>query len=569
MKKIVYLGLLASLLMGCGNTNSSSVPTISSSNNISSSEVSSSSLGPVSYELTDEMLDSLSEGYRVEGLYYAVVRDQITSSFYYEYNCTDTVYEYTAYVDNAENPTKNKVEDSYRYEGFDYGDGTLYLTLSKINLNNEVVNYPVTDGYGNLLTWNSTGFANAFSIINPSYFEKTENDFEFELKMGLLGMNKLYASLTSQFSSYMGLTAKSFLLTTDGYKVTGYKMTYQPLQTVGGSMYITVEGNFVASGSEVVQPVKTFDGEANALFDEKFEELRNHTYRVDIDLGVKSYKMVVENAGGFIYDEFDANGKKVGSYGFYYIRDGVLQGITEINGTIYADGPAGTGSLLNILPTLNISSELFVLKEEKDGKSVFEYNKEAPLASKIGYSYDYGIFGGSKIGDLTITISEDEVVIENDLKFNKETFRYYDINGIKRYFSNVSNSCDKLKWSDIISNQEEESEKLYQFISKEALDEIPTVGGLNSSIDVDATYKPDEPVFRVPLYMDGLTLYMNYVTKLMSAGFKYNAELTVDEKEAYSKECVINGETKTVVVKVYLAEDYLSGSQFLIYPSVL
>ena len=62
---------------------------------------------------------------------------------------------------------------------------------------------------------------------------------------------------------------------------------------------------------------------------------------------------------------------------------------------------------------------------------------------------------------------------------------------------------------------------------------------------------------------------MNYVTKLMSAGFEYNAELTVDEKEAYSKECVINGETKTVVVKVYLAEDYLSGSQFLIYPSVL
>ena len=68
--------------------------------------------------------------------------------------------------------------------------------------------------------------------------------------------------------------------------------------------------------------------------------------------------MVVENAEGFIYDEFDSNGKKVSSYGFYYIRDGVLQGITEINGTIYADGPAGTGSMLNILPTLNISSEL-------------------------------------------------------------------------------------------------------------------------------------------------------------------------------------------------------------------
>lgn len=569
MKKIVYLGLLTSLLVGCGNTNSSSTSSHNSINNISSSEVSSSSLGPVSYDLTDDMIDALSEGYRAEGLYYAEVKNQIVSSFYYEYNCTDTVYEYTAYVDNAENPTKNKVEDSYRYEGYDFGDGVEYLTLAKINLNNEVVNYPVVDGYGELLTWNSTGFSNAFSTINSSYFEKTETEFEFELKMGLLGMNKLYSSLTSQFSSYMGLTAKSFSLTTDGYKITGYKMTYQPLQTMSGSMYITVEGNFVASGSDVVQPVQTFDGESNAIFDEAFEELRNHTYRVDIDLGVKSYKMVVENAEGFIYDEFDSNGKKVSSYGFYYIRDGVLQGITEINGTIYADGPAGTGSMLNILPTLNISSELFVLKEEKDGKSVFEYNKEAPLASEIGFSYDYGIFGGSKIGDLVVTISEGEVIIENKLKFNTETFRYYDINGVKRYFSNVSNSCDNLKWSDIISNQEEESEKLYQSISKEALDEIPTVGGFNSRIEVDATYRPEEPVFTVPLYMDGITLYTNYVAKLTNAGFEYNAELTVDEKEAYSKVCEINGETKTIVAKIYLAQDYLSGSQFLIYPSVL
>ena len=566
MKKIVFLGLLTSLLVGCGNTNSSTT----SSNTISSStEVSSSSLGPVSYDLTNEMIDELALGYSVDGLYTATIKNQVTSAFYYEYNCTETVYEYVAYTDNAENPTKKKVEDSYRYEAYDFGNGTNYLTMAKINLANEVINYPVTDGYGNLLTWDSTGFSNIFGKLNSSYFEKTDNEFEFELKMGLLSMQNVYASLTSQFSSYMGLTAKSFFLMTDGYKVTGYKMTYQPLTTMSGSMFITVEGTFTGYGSEVVQPLQTFDGEANDVFDSAFEELRNHTYRVDVNLGVKSYQMIVENAEGFVYDEFDADGKKISSYGFYYIREGVLQGVTKINDKLYNDGPAGTGSLLNILPTLNISSELFVLTEEKDGKSVFKYNEKAPAIGEIGFNYDYGIFGGAKIGELTITISDEEVVIENKLKYNTETFRYYDINGVKRYFDDVNKNCDDLKWSDIISNQEEESNRLYNVISKEALDQIPTVGGINARIDLDATYKPDEPVFSVPLYVSGETLYANYKTKLINAGFELNADLSIDGKEAFTKECSVNGETKTLVVKIYLAQDYLSGSQFLIYPSVI
>lgn len=567
MKKISYLGLLSLLLIGCnGNTSS----TVSSSNSSlsSSSEVSSSSLGPVSYDLTDDMIKELEYGYSVDGLYMSTVKNQVISTYYYEYNCTPTVYEYTAYQDVLENPKKDKVMESYRYEAFDYGDGTEYLTLAKLNLANECVNYPVTDGYGTLLTWASTGFGNIFSSLNSSYFEKGENEFEFELKMGLTAKKSIYAALTSQFSSYMGLTAKAFKLRTDGYKVVGYRMDYQPLYTTSGAMDIYVEGTFTNFGEDVITPVLSFDGEYNDLFEEKFEELRNQTYRVDVDLGVESYEMVVENAEGLLYDEYDSKGRKVSSYGFVEIRDGILQGVTKINDKIYADGPVGAGSLLNILPTFNISSELFVLVEETSEYSVFKYNEDAPAIQDIGYNYDYGIFGGSKIGDLTITIKENEVIVTNELKYNTETFRYYDINNVKRYF-NINQSCDDLKWSDIISNQEEESQKLYNVISKEALDQIPTVGGINAKIDVDASYKPSEPVFRVPLYMDGATLYNNYRTKLINNGFEVNSELTTDESEVFTKVCQVNGETKTISVKIFLAQDYLSGAQFLIYPSVL
>lgn len=567
MKKFSYLGLLTLFLVGCGG-NTSTTNKTSSSSSFSEAISSSSSLGPVSYELTDDMLAELEYGYSVDGLYSATIKNKLVSTFYYEYNCTANVYEYTSYQEVVENPTKKTIEDSYRYEGYDYGNGVLYLSLAKLNLGNEVVNYPVTDGYGSYLTWDSTGFANAFTSMKASLFEESENEFEFDLNMNLLTKQSLYASLTSQFSSYMGLKAKSFTLRTDGYKIVGYKMTYQPLATTGGQMDITCEGVFTNYGEDVVKPVQPFEGEANDLFDEKFEELRDHTYKVKVELGVKSYDLVVENAEGIIYDEYDSNGNKTSSYGFIQVRDGVLQGITKINDKLYIDGGYGAGSLLDILPTLNVSSELFVLVEEKDGKSVFKYNEKAPKVQEIGYNYDYGIFGGSAIGDLTITISEDEVVVENKLKYNTEKFTYYNINKVKRYF-NVNESCDNLKWSDILSNQEKEVEKLYKVIPQDALDQIPTVGGINARVDLDATYKPKEPVITVPLYIDGTTLYNTYRSKLIDSGFALNEELMTDDKEVFTKDYEINGESKTIVVKIYLAQDYLSGSQFLIYPSII
>lgn len=575
MKKIGYLSLLTLFLFGCGAKESSPISSeISSSSLFESSstveESSSSPEGPISYDLTTKMLTDLSEGYRAEGLYTAVVKDQIVSSFYYEYNCTDTVYEYTAYADNPSNPTKDKVEDSYRYEGYDVaGDGTKYLTLAKLNLNNEVVNYLVSDGVS-YLKWDSTGFANVFTQAKSSHFENSETDFEFDLRMGLTSLRGLYASFTSQFSSYMGLTAESFTLITDGYKAIGYRMTYAPLAATGGMMYITCEGKFTKIGSDVVKPIEPFDGETNEVFDDAIDSLREHTYRIDIDLGIKSYKMVVAKGTSLIYDEFDDKGRKVSSYGFNTIQEGVLQGITEINDVIYADGPYGLGSLeKDILPTLNLSSELFVLVEETQEKSVFKYNEEAPSIQEIGFNYDYGIFGGSKIGDLTITVLENEVIVENKLKYNTETFRYYDINKVGRYFNDIKTNSDGLKWSEILSNQEAESQKLYNAIPQEVMDLIPTVGGINARVDLDASYKPNEPVIKVPTYIGGANLDQLYSEKLIASGFELNETLSTDGKKAYTKACEVNGVAKTLVVKTFLAEDVLSGSQFLIYPSLI
>ena len=202
-------------------------------------------------------------------------------------------------------------------------------------------------------------------------------------------------------------------------------------------------------------------------------------------------------------------------------------------------------------------------------KSSNAKREEAPAIQEIGFNYDYGIFGGSKIGDLTITVLENEVIVENKLKYNTETFRYYDINKVGRYFNDIKTNSDGLKWSEILSNQEAESQKLYNAIPQEVMDLIPTVGGINARVDLDASYKPNEPVIKVPTYIGGANLDQLYSEKLIASGFELNETLSTDGKKAYTKACEVNGVAKTLVVKTFLAEDVLSGSQFLIYPSLI
>lgn len=562
--KLIYLGVIGAILCGCNNN------ITSSSSNLTNNQ-SSTSREPVSYELTNDMIDELAEGYQVLGIYTAYIKDEVSVTNYYSYNCTETVYEFTAWEEVKENPTQDKVTQSYRYEGFNYGTTKAYLSQAKLNLNNEVMNYIVTDGYGNLLTWDSTGFGNTFDSLTARDFFQTDNEFEFSLNMEKLSLTSVYKALTSQFSSYMGLEMTSFRIQTDGYKIKSYFMDFKPLTTMSGSMYITVEGEFTKTGSDVVKPLEPMEGPSNAEFDEKFVELQKQNYRLDVDLGVKSYKMSLENANNLIFDEYDKNGIKLSSYGYYQKTDSTLQGVTKINGTIYEDGVPVSGTLWNIIPTLEISSVLFTYneKESTNDRKVFNYREDAP--NDIAMYYDYGMMAGSIVGDLTIIIEEDRVTIENKLSMSTEKFVYYDIGNVKNSFDNIQGTCDGLKWSEILSNQVKELEKLYSIVPQEALDLIPTFGGKYANVQLDASYRPTVPAIVVPVYnsTSGTELYTQYVDKLLEAGFELNSEHSTDKLEAYTKDCLVNGESKKVCVKIYFAADYLSGTQFVMFPSIV
>lgn len=584
--KILYLCILGSMLVGCSSNISTSTST-SSTNNISSTSNSISSIsssvnesssslstsdprGPQNYELTTAMLREFYEGYQVDGIYTAYIKDEVSYTNCYFYNCTDTVYEFTSYQEVLSNPTKDTVVSAYRYEGFDFGTDTKFLTQAKLSLNNEVVNYLVTDGYGNLLTWDSTGFGNVFPELKVEYFEETENEFEFALDMSIAKLKPVYKALTAQFSSYMGLEMTSFKIKTDGYNIKEFFMDFALLATTAGQMYITVEGEFTKTGSDVVTPIEPLAGEADYEFDEMFSRLQEQNYRLDVNLGIKSYKLALEDGTKLIYDEYDKNGFKTSSYGFYQVNDEVIQGVTKINDKIYADSLPGAGSLYNVLPTLQISSVLFTLSDEStDERRIFTYREDAP--SDAAFYYDYGMMAGSIVGDLTIILEDEKVTIQNKLMYSTEEFVYYDIGKVKNLFASYNKTCDNLKWSEVLSNQEKELEELYKVVPQDVMDQIPTFGGMYSKVTLDASYRPKTPVIvaTVTSSAAGNELYESYVTKLLDAGFELNSEYSTDKLKAYTKECVINGETKKICVKIYFAFDAFSGSQFVVYPSIV
>lgn len=545
--RLFCLAVVSITLFGC-NGNNTSV----------------SSTASLSYELTDDMIAELAEGYQVLGIYRATIANVPSVSHYYKYNCNDTVYEYTSYQEAKENPTMDEVASSYRYEAFTTGEYSI-LTQANLNLNNEVTNYMVTDGYGNYLLWEETGFANAFRHLSSSDFLKTENDFEFKLDMTKTGFSSVYHALTAQFSSYMGLSMEYLTITTDGYKLKTYKMGFAQLQTLQGKMDIVVEGKFTAMGADVVKPLVPVEGTSDNDFERMFKTLQNQNYRLDVNLGVKSYKMSLENGKTLLWDEFDKNGKKSGSYG-YYQTTSKLQGVTRINDQIYRDGNPISGDLVNIYPTLKISSMLFELDEEQsvNGKKVFNYRKDVP--QDIAMYYDYGMMAGSIVGELSIIIETNKVTIINKLNLSTEEFVYYDIGNVKNSLNGINNTCDDLKWSELLSNQEENLETLYNKVPQEALDMIPTIGGIYSLVQLDVKTKPSEPVILLPSSSIGINLYNSYIEKLEQAGFSLDEILSETDKLAYTKD-YINGQK--VCVKVYYGSAIFSSAQMLIYPSII
>ncbi len=552
MKNKIYLLLITAFLFSC--TSKESISSI-----VSSEEE--------NFILTDEILNSYKEGYKLE----AKVKTG-TDAIGYSYNYNDVsstseAYEVTVYSSSTdENCTKNSISNKVTYVPYKYNLKTV-ISEFELGFDNTIKYYPLVDSSSNFLNWSSTGYENQFNLLSVSDFTFDENEKTYSLNMNSKKLKSFYSSFPTQLTSSIGYEMDEFKVTVKNDKLDTFYVKLKDMQTNYGIHKGEVTGKFIDNGKQVINLLTPLQGEEDEEFTSMMNKLKKQNYHLDVSLASRKYKADVEDGKSIIYDIYSRDDKKTDSYGYYQVKTDVVQGITKLNNNVYYDGSPLNGNLETMLPAFTVSS-LFFDKEIDGNKKIYHLKENVPCTI---YAHDFGVFNTSDIGDLSFIIENDTLTIENKMRLSTEILEYTNINQIKSTMSSLKQTCDDINWSDLISNQEKESEILYKVISKEELDNLPTFGDTISHVILDASYNPKRPVF--VFYLDDFDIANaykeNYEKKLLENGFILQENASIKDATLYQKEIETSNGKVILCAELLVSYEFFKTLQFLIYPYVI
>lgn len=559
MKKLRGLSslLTAILLFGCQSS-------IASGSNVGTSDASNEQ------GLSEEVLGQMAEGYSTLGIYSSGTLAMGDSSNYIETQSKSDAYIFRAWdAVTGGTPTQDKLVTNVRYQPCRVWSVMEYLSQAELGLDNEIHLYPLATSSGEYIYWNLSGYSNCFGNLTVECFIR-EDKGTYSLKMEdeTLQKKNVYTALATQFTGTMGLTLSSFRMKTDRGLPSSYEMSFEQIDTLYGTMTVSLEGKFTAIGPDVIGDLTRVEGDTDLTFEETIASLQNQNFRVEVTLPSKKLEIEVEDGEAVLYDIYDSKGKKTGSYGYYQFDDSSVQSVTRIGNSVFPDRNQISGVMSSILPGFRISSVFFTKSETPDGL-LYIYREDLP--SGIAQSTDYGMMAGSNVGQLSILIREDQIVITNKLRIGEEKFVYYDIGKVNGLLTSLETNCDRLTWSELASNQPEDLNALLNMVPQEALDLIPTVGGKHAYVNLDVAYNPKKPVFVIlpEDYNEGVELYDAYASKLIAAGFEKDENPGPSGGDLYQKDCIVDGISRKVSAEIFLAADYFKTTQFLMYPGLI
>jgi hypothetical protein len=157
------------------------------------------------------------------------------------------------------------------------------------------------------------------------------------------------------------------------------------------------------------------------------------------------------------------------NYAYYNIEeDGeiYLQGATKIHDNFYPD-VAYYGELLDILPSFNVASEMFIKSSESTNDVlVYELDKSITI-SLDNDNATYSSFDSDGYNDRTIYLTVTIDKVNNTVNFHNETSKeadsgltedvlYSNIGQVEtlRTDANTKTNADDLTWEDLFSNDE-------------------------------------------------------------------------------------------------------------------
>jgi len=99
----------------------------------------------------------------------------------YDASCTTDAYVYVGYEESSSNPTKDAINQKFRYEPYNSGFSK-YLSEVELGFSNTIKHYLLSSSLtGQVIPWETSGYCNVFFQFRPEDFIKTENEYEFTL----------------------------------------------------------------------------------------------------------------------------------------------------------------------------------------------------------------------------------------------------------------------------------------------------------------------------------------------------------------------------------------------------
>lgn len=603
-KKLLLALSSIMLLAACngGGENSSASSVVSSQESESSESSESSEVIIPTENLTDTMFASFKKGYSVTFLQSTTYDTDTPSTKYEHANVNDKNYEVSIYYHGESYKNLGTRGYYYHYQTNPSEDQEM-LYEAGLSVANGVIYTPVTgtDAYTYQevdLTWEESYYSNVFQDLKAAAFTRvgTENKWKLDIASEDDEVQEnIYKKLCAQlygdrnaFESAGGIDA--FYLLTNGDKISGFELNLETYVNSSATNVAKIStGIFTDSGEDVVDFVKPLEGrEKDATFEAAMTKLRNQNYHLEESQSqysytggswqsLGSYKADFYNKKTVTYEYYASTGKKTLAYGYTkpeneaeYGEGGARLGIVPINGEYYLDYAYG-GNMDSLLPSFDLASELFVKDTEASTatKSVYKLDKTIEISTANndtiftpfdadGY-YDRLVY-------LTVTIENDTINIHNETSNTGESGLILDCTYTK--FGEITDvvTSDKfhetiegLKWTDLLSNDQEALAAFKKSFTADVLDAIPTVTKTTDYVRSTNIYT--ETGSKNYLYFlvydkdEALSAMGDYADDLKEAGFTCDktidkTALTTDDTLTFYKNITIKNKTYQLNLEV-------------------
>lgn len=564
-KVLVATTLLAVLagIAGCRNNsststnaNSSTVGTSSSviSSTVESTSTSSSSTFVSVYteDLTQEMFSALQGGYSVEFMKYTDYDGEIGTAEFYEAQVDEKNYAFKRYIGNKteDGITKGSMLETSHYQP-NPEEEEEWLYNAGLSIGNTIIYTPVLgrDKYTFQeieLTWDEGFYSNVFALLNLSDFTRVndENKWSLNVNSSAFKTSGAAQAFASQFfGEQISSDIDYFYLLTNGNEITGYELKWKTYLSYESYVTKVSSGTFTGFGSDVVDFMKPLEGrEKDADFDNAMASLRNYNYKVRHDQAGFDYTAETMVSRGYFEGECDgetlnyyyytSDGARYLNYAYYnYVENGetYLQGATNINGNYYPD-VLYYGSILDMLPSFNVSSEMFIKQAESTNDVLVYKLDKSVVISLDNDNATYSSFDSDGYNDRTINLTVTIDKVNNTINFHNETSDssdaglvedvcYSEIGEVNtlRTNENTKDNADDLTWEDLLSNDEAAYSALTSKLPDSVLSSLPTLGGRYAYVN----YDPSGIIF-VNTYeaAENTDLVTGYGAKLVEAGYE-------------------------------------------------